>query len=99
MKTANRRTLSLQGLLWLYLAAAVLVFLALGLNLVYRIDEIRTAAASERQELARADLRAAFVNGHQAVHRLATHLARWDEVAQQNMNSNSAMPSCNGWRA
>ena len=83
MKTANRRTLSLQGLLWLYLAAAVLVFLALGLNLVYRIDEIRTAAASERQELARADLRAAFVNGHQAVHRLAIHLARWDEVAQQ----------------
>ncbi len=83
MKTANRRPLSLQGLLWLYLAAAVLVFLALGLNLVYRIDEIRTAAAGERRELAKADLRAAFVNGHQAVHRLATHLARWDEVAQQ----------------
>lgn len=83
MKPGVRGPLTLQGLLWLYLGAAVLVFLALGINLIFRIDEIRATAEAERRAEAHADLRTAFAQTHQAVHRLATRLARWEEVAQQ----------------
>ena len=83
MKPAARHVLSLQRLLWLYLAGAVLVFVVLGGHLVYRMHEIRATAEAERRHQARAELRMAFAQSHQAVHRLATRLARWDEVAQQ----------------
>ena len=83
MKRRLPRALSLHGLLLLYLATAVVVFLLLAANLLYRIDEIHDVAQQEREAQARADLRAAFEQAENANHRLLAHLITWDEVEQQ----------------
>ncbi len=75
--------LSLQGLLWRFLAGGILIFVLLALNLLYHIDRIKTVAQAERHQQARSEAEAALTLVSREAQRLLQRLADWDEVDQQ----------------
>jgi len=75
--------LSLQGLLWRFLAGGILIFVLLALNLLYHADRIKTVAQAERQQQARTEVATALEMVSREAQRLLQRLVEWDEVDQQ----------------
>jgi diguanylate cyclase (GGDEF)-like protein len=79
------RTLSfsLHSLLVLFLSIGVVFFIGLGLNLLFKVEEVNQAAAAQRLQDAQMEITRALEQLMQNAEELGLHFSAWDEVQQQ----------------
>ncbi|NNF97675.1 MAG: hypothetical protein HKM94_12185, partial [Halobacteria archaeon] len=74
---------SLHTLLVLFLTGGILMFIALGINLLVKVEEVNQAATTERSTNAKQELTGALQTLTQNATELGLRFSTWDEVQQQ----------------